>query len=145
MADWHCEARGPDAHSGGRVDHGRHRCRAINVIFGPLSRPINPAKDKDGCLESWQGSYHFQRDGILSNPTSYLNSYQKAAAPANESASALALLQGSLLKRNPESSYTWRTNFEPVCLSDECSALLPHIKKVITRPSDSFFARLLSI
>ena len=29
-----------------------------------------------------------------------------------------------------ENCYTWRQNAEPVCLSDECSALLPHIKKV---------------
>ena len=30
-----------------------------------------------------------------------------------------------------ENCYTWRQNSEPVCLSDECSALLPHIKKVL--------------
>ena len=29
-----------------------------------------------------------------------------------------------------ESCYTWRRNLEPVCLSDHCSPLLPHVKKV---------------
>lgn len=28
-----------------------------------------------------------------------------------------------------EQCYTWRRNMEPVCLSDNCSPLLPHVKK----------------
>ena len=34
-----------------------------------------------------------------------------------------------------ESCYTWRRNLEPVCLSDHCSPLLPHVKKVHFRIS----------
>jgi len=44
-----------------------------------------------------------------------------------------------------EQCYTWRRNLEPVCLSDHCSPLLPHVKKAFLLKCCLFGATIMSV
>ena len=44
-----------------------------------------------------------------------------------------------------EQCYTWRQNNEPVCLSDNCSPLLPHVKKSFLLKCCIFGAAMMTV
>lgn len=73
--------------------------------------------DRDGCL-----GLEIQCHRTVSGSKSHAKSIGGRGSVTNE------YLQ-------KESCYTWRRNLEPVCLSDHCSPLLPHVKKVYLRIS----------